>query len=125
MEYYVGYIPFLVTFVAASAFGIGSLALASVLRPKFRPGPLRTVPYESGIGPSGVVGDTRGRHGIHFYMVAIVYVVFDLELAFLFPWAVIVGSLGLFGLVEMAIFIAILLVGYIYAWKKGAFDWGL
>ncbi len=125
MTYYAAFIPFVVILICAVAFVGLMLGLGAVVRPPFRPGPVRSAPYESGVGPSGLVGDTRGRHGVHFYLVAMVYVVFDLELAFLFPWAVVFKRLGLFGLIEMAIFILILLVGYIYAWRKGAFNWGL
>jgi len=125
LEYYLAYIPFLVTFAGALAFALVTLGLAVLVRPKFRGGTVRTAPYESGVGLTIIRGDTRGRHGVHFYLVAMVYVVFDLELAFLFPWAAVFDRLGAIGLLEMVVFIAVLLIGYVYAWKKGAFDWGL
>ncbi|MGH9669992.1 MAG: NADH-quinone oxidoreductase subunit A, partial [Terriglobales bacterium] len=77
-------------------------------------------PYECGVDP---VGDSRGRYTVRFYIVAILVVVFDVETIFLFPWAVQFKLLGMFGFVEMMIFLGILIVGYIWIWKKGALDW--
>ncbi len=77
-------------------------------------------PYESGMVPTG---DTRERFSIKFYMVAILFIIFDIEVIFLYPWAVIYDELALFGLIEMAVFIAILLVGYIYVLRAGALKW--
>jgi NADH-quinone oxidoreductase subunit A len=78
------------------------------------------MPYECGIDP---IGDARERFSVRFYIVAILFLVFDVETIFLFPWAVIYDELALFGLVEMLIFIGILVVGYYYAWRKGALEW--
>ncbi|HKV38567.1 MAG TPA: NADH-quinone oxidoreductase subunit A [Blastocatellia bacterium] len=77
-------------------------------------------PYECGVDP---IGDARERFSVRFYMVAMLFLVFDVETVFLFPWAVIYDRLALFGLAEMLVFIAILVVGYYYAWRKGAFEW--
>jgi NADH-quinone oxidoreductase subunit A len=77
-------------------------------------------PYESGMVP---VGDTRERFSVKFYLVAILFIIFDIEVIFLYPWAVIYNELALFGLVEMAVFIAILVVGYVYVLRTGALKW--
>ncbi|MGH9763567.1 MAG: NADH-quinone oxidoreductase subunit A [Blastocatellia bacterium] len=77
-------------------------------------------PYECGIDP---VGDARERFSVRFYMVAMLFLIFDVETIFLFPWAVIYDQLAVFGLIEMLVFIGILVVGYYYAWRKGAFTW--
>jgi NADH-quinone oxidoreductase subunit A len=77
-------------------------------------------PYECGIDP---IGDARERFSVRFYIVAMLFLVFDVEVVFLFPWAVIYDKLALFGLVEMLVFIGILVVGYYYAWRKGALEW--
>lgn len=86
----------------------------------YRPTAAKRSPYESGIIP---LGSTRERFSVQFYIVAMLFIVFDIETIFFFPWAVIYRDLGLFGFVEMAIFVAILLVGLAYAWKKGALEW--
>ncbi|HEU4386687.1 MAG TPA: NADH-quinone oxidoreductase subunit A [Blastocatellia bacterium] len=80
----------------------------------------KLMPYECGVDP---IGDARERFSVRFYMVAMLFLVFDVETIFLFPWAVIYDKLALFGLIEMIIFIGILVVGYYYAWRKGAFEW--
>ena len=85
-----------------------------------RPTAAKASPYESGMIP---LGDTRNRFSIAFYMVAMLFIVFDIETIFLIPWAVVFRRLGLFGLVEMFVFIAVLGVGLAYAWKKGALQW--
>jgi NADH-quinone oxidoreductase subunit A len=80
----------------------------------------KLMPYECGIDP---IGDARERFSVRFYIVAMLFLIFDVETIFLFPWAVIYDRLALFGLVEMLIFIGILVVGYYYAWRKGALEW--
>jgi NADH-quinone oxidoreductase subunit A len=77
-------------------------------------------PYECGVMP---IGDARAPISVHFYLVGLIFILFDIEAIFLYPWALIYGDLKLFGFVEMVLYIAILLVGYIYLWKKGALDW--
>lgn len=81
---------------------------------------VKDAPYESGIAP---LGDARRRFSVKFYLVAILFIVFDVEMVFLIPWAVIFRELGLLGLVEMVIFLGVLCVGLMYAWHKGALDW--
>jgi NADH-quinone oxidoreductase subunit A len=106
-------------------FGVGAfvvLALMTVSRliaPR-RPTAEKLRPYESGEEP---IGQAWGRYPIHFYIFALLFVVFDVEVIFLFPWAVIFASLGWYGIVEMGIFIGILVVGLVYAWKKDALSW--
>ncbi len=77
-------------------------------------------PYECGIEP---VTDARDRYSIRYYLVAMLFVIFDVETVFMFPWAVILEKLGIFGLIEMGVFVFILVVGFVYAWKKGALEW--
>jgi NADH-quinone oxidoreductase subunit A len=102
------------TLIAAIAIGLGEL-----LGPK-RQTKVKSEPYESGIAPMGP--GTR-RMPVRFYLIAVLFILFDIEVIFFLPWAVVFRQLGLFGLVEMGIFIGILLVGYVYAWKKGALEW--
>src|SRR5512137_1876191 len=80
----------------------------------------KAMPYESGMNP---IGPGTRRIPVRFYLIAVLFILFDIETIFLLPWAIVFRQLGLFGLAEMAVFIAILLVGYIYAWKKGALEW--
>ena len=96
-----------------------TLLLARVVRTQ-NPNREKLMPYECGIDP---VDNARGRYTVRFYIIAILFVVFDVETIFLFPWAVRFKALGMFGLVEMLIFLAILIVGYIWIWKKGALEW--
>jgi NADH-quinone oxidoreductase subunit A len=96
-----------------------TLLLAKLVRPD-NPHATKLMPYECGITP---VGEARGRYTVRFYIVAILFVVFDVETIFLFPWAVQFKLLGLFGLIEMFIFLIILVIGYIWIWKKGALEW--
>jgi NADH-quinone oxidoreductase subunit A len=78
------------------------------------------MPYESGMVP---IGEGTRRMPIRFYLIAVLFILFDIEVVFFLPWAIVFRQLGLFGLIEMVIFIVILLVGYVYAWKKGALEW--
>jgi NADH-quinone oxidoreductase subunit A len=96
-----------------------ALLLAKLVRPS-KPNKNKSMPYECGVDP---VGDSRGRYTVRFYVIAILFVVFDVETIFLFPWAVQYKALGLFGLVEMLVFLGILIAGYIWVWKKGALEW--
>ena len=81
---------------------------------------VKDMPYECGIAPTG---DARERFSVKFYLVAMLFILFDIEAIFLYPWAVVHRYLGWFGLIEMAVFVAILVVGYIYIWMRGAFEW--
>ncbi len=114
-----GYLVIAVLLVLTTGFGITALALGSLLRPT-RPFPEKYIPYESGITPTG---DARVRVSSRFYLVAMLFVLFDIETVFLYPWAVAFDRLGLYGLIEAALFVAILLVAYFYAWRKGALEW--
>jgi NADH-quinone oxidoreductase subunit A len=86
----------------------------------FRPTTRKTAPYESGMKP---IGPAVRRLPVRFYLIAVLFILFDIEVVFFLPWAVVFRQLGLFALIEMFIFIAILLVGYFYAWRKGALEW--
>jgi NADH-quinone oxidoreductase subunit A len=114
------YGPILIFAAIAAAFPIVTLWIMKFIRPKFNPTPEKVMPYECGITPES---DARGRYTVRFYIVAILFVIFDVETVFLFPWAVQYQVLGLFGLVEMMVFLGILIVGYIWLWKRGALEW--
>jgi NADH-quinone oxidoreductase subunit A len=105
--------------MVATAFGIGSLVIGEILRPK-RSYKEKLMPYESGNPP---VGEPHMRFSVKFYIIAMLFVIFDVEAVFLYPWAVVFDKIGLYAFIEMVLFIAILLVGYIYAWRKEAFVW--
>jgi NADH-quinone oxidoreductase subunit A len=114
------YLPILLLAVLAFLFAGLSLLVSSLLRPK-RPTPAKLMPYESGIQPERL---PRGeRFSVKFYVVAMLFIIFDIETIFLFPWAVGFRQLGLFGLVEMAIFIGLVFVAYVYIWRSGGLDW--
>ena len=113
------YVPAFIFLAAVGVLIPLTLVLAWFVRPQ-QPSRVKLMPYECGIDP---VDNARGRYTVRYYIVAILFVVFDVETIFLFPWAVRFKALGLFGLVEMLIFLAILVVGYIWIWKKGALDW--
>lgn len=113
------YLPILLFMFVATAFGLGALMVGAIFRPR-RPYAEKLAPYESGNIP---VGEPRIRFSVSFYIIAMLFVVFDVEAVFLYPWAVVFDRIGLYAFVEMVIFIVILLVGYVYAWKKQAFVW--
>ncbi|MBF0343107.1 MAG: NADH-quinone oxidoreductase subunit A [Nitrospirae bacterium] len=114
-----GYLAIMVFLMIAFAFGLGSLMVGILVRPR-RPYAEKLSTYESGIPPEG---EPRQRFSIKYYIIAILFVVFDVEAVFLYPWAVVFNKLGVFAFIQMAVFIAVLVVGYIYAWKKGALQW--
>jgi NADH-quinone oxidoreductase subunit A len=116
------YGPILIFLAIAAVFPVATLWVAKFIRPKFEPEkhPEKALPYECGITPES---DARGRYTVRFYVIAILFVIFDVETIFLFPWAVEYQVLGLFGLVEMLVFLGILIVGYIWIWKRGALEW--
>lgn len=114
------YLPIVILGGLALAFGVASLAMSSVLRPR-HPNPVKLSAYECGNDP---VRLPRGeRFSVKFYVVAMLFIIFDIETIFLFPWAVTFRKLGLFGLVEMTVFIGLVFVAYAYIWRKGGFDW--
>jgi NADH-quinone oxidoreductase subunit A len=117
------YLPILIFIVVATAVAVVLLALGSGIGryfSRFHKDPAKLSPYECGFD---AFEDSRTKFDVRYYLVAILFIVFDLEIAFLFPWAVALGSIGLFGLVAMGIFLAILVVGFVYEWKKGALEW--
>ena len=114
-----GYVPLFIFLLVALGFAGGTLLVALVIRPN-RPDPEKLAPYECGSPP---LMEAHERFSIRFYLLGILFLLFDVEAMFLFPWAVKYDVLGLFGFVEMMLFIAILLVGYFYAWRKGALEW--
>ncbi len=114
------YLPVLVLAAVAVAFAIGSLMISALLRPR-RPTVAKAAAYESGIEPARL---PKGqRFPVRFYVIAMLFIIFDIETIFLFPWAVTFRQLGLFGLVEMAIFIALVFVAYVYVWQRGGLEW--
>lgn len=113
------YVPILILFLVAAAFALGSLAISAVLGPR-RPTPEKASVYECGMT---VDPGARQPFDIKYYLVAMAFLVFDVEVVFLYPWAVKFKALGLFGFVEMLIFLFILLVGYAYIWRKGVLEW--
>lgn len=113
------YLPILIILILAAVIGLAPLILGIFLRPK-RPYAIKLFPYESGNPP---VGEPRYKFSVRFYIIAMLFVIFDVEAVFLYPWAVAYDKIGLYGFVEMMIFIFILLIGYIYVWGKGAFTW--
>jgi NADH-quinone oxidoreductase subunit A len=113
------YLPILLFLILATGLGIVLLVLGKVLGPR-RPESEKLSPYECGFE---AFEDARMKFDVRYYLIAILFIVFDLEIAFVFPWAVIFRDLGMLGLVEMGIFLGLLLLGYVYAWKKGALEW--
>ena len=114
-----GYIPLIIMFLIAVLLPFALLGASRLIQRRvFERDKL--LPYECGVDP---IGDARERFSVRFYIVAMLFLVFDVETIFLFPWAIIYDKLALFGLAEMLIFIGILVIGYYYAWRKGALEW--
>ncbi len=113
------YLPLLVLIALATGLAILVVVLGTIFGPH-RPTARKSQPYESGMTPYGP--GTR-RMSVRYYLVAVLFILFDIEVVFFLPWAVVFKKLGLFGFFEMLVFIGILLVGYLYAWKKGALEW--
>lgn len=113
------YIPAFIFIGFALLFPVVTLLFAKLVRPE-NPFKTKLMPYECGIDP---VDNARGRYTVRFYIVAILFVVFDVETIFLFPWAVQFRALRMFGFVEMLVFLLILVAGYVWIWKKGALEW--
>ena len=114
-----GYVPILIFLVIAILFPVVALLFAKLIRPA-APSTTKLEAYECGIKAAS---DSRGRYTVRFYIIAILFVIFDVETIFLFPWAVRYRNLGWFGVGEVAVFLAILIVGYYWAYKKGALEW--
>jgi NADH-quinone oxidoreductase subunit A len=113
------YLPIVVLMVLATGLA-GLVVLIGHIFGPHRPTIRKSLPYESGMRP---IGPGTRRMPVRFYLIAVLFILFDIEIVFFLPWAVVFNQLGLFGLVEMLIFILVLLVGYVYAWKKGALEW--
>jgi NADH-quinone oxidoreductase subunit A len=113
------YFPILVFLVIAGAIAT-AMILASVVLARQNPNSEKLSPYECGFEP---FGDARIRFDVRYYLVAILFIIFDLEVAFLFPWAVSLGDVGLFGFWSMIVFLAVLTVGFAYEWRRGALEW--
>jgi|SRR4051812_18013221 len=114
-----GYIPIFLFMAIAFLFPIVTLLIARLIRPSTG-GAGKLAPYECGVEPDS---DARQRYAIRYYVVAILFVIFDVETVFLFPWAIIYQQLALFGFLEMVVFLGILIVGYVWIIKKGALNW--
>jgi len=113
------YLPILL-FLGVAIVIAGAMVAASLVAARQNPDPEKLSPYECGFEP---FGDARRQFDVRFYLVAILFIIFDLEVAFLFPWAVSLGEIGLFGFWSMIVFLAVLTIGFIYEWKKGALEW--
>ena len=113
------YLPVLIFIAIGIALGVVPIALGYVLGPS-KPYTDKLSPYECGFD---AFEDSRMKFDVRFYLVAILFIIFDLEIAFLFPWAIVLDEIGMFGFVAMAVFLGILVIGFIYEWKKGALEW--
>ena len=115
-----GWLSILIMIVLGAGFALVSVGLSNVFGPS-RPTPEKSAPYECGMPP---VGDARERQSIKFYLVAMIFLLFDIEVAFLYPWAMALRDLGWNGFVQVLLFMGLLLAGYVYVWRKGVLDWG-
>ena len=115
-----GWFSILIMIALGAGFALFSVLLSTVLGPR-RPTAEKSAPYECGMPP---VGDARERQSVKFYLVAMIFLLFDIEVAFLYPWAMALRDLGWNGFVQVLLFMALLLAGYLYVWRKGALDWG-
>lgn len=113
------YVPILIFALVAIGFSVVTVFVARLVSAE-KYNKVKLEPYECGIEP---VTDARDRYSVRYYLVAMLFVIFDVETVFMFPWAVIMDQLALFGLIEMIVFLFILVVGYFYAWRKGALEW--
>ena len=113
------YFPVLMFLVVSAMVGIALIVIGNLLGPK-RPQADKDSPYECGFD---AFEDARMRFDVRYYLIAILFIIFDLEIAFVFPWATVFGKLGLVGLVDMGVFLSLLVLGFVYVWKKGALEW--
>ena len=113
------YLPILILAGVSLIFAVASLTGSALLRPN-KPNPVKLSPYECGFE---AFEDARMKFDVRYYLVAILFILFDLEIAFLFPWAVVLPDIGLFGFWSMMVFLAVLVIGFVYEWKKGALEW--
>ena len=115
-----GWLSIVLMIVLGLLFAVPSVALSQFLGPR-KPSPEKSAPYECGMP---AVGDAHERMSVKFYLVAMIFLLFDIEVAFLYPWAMALRELGWPGFVQVVLFMALLLAGYVYVWRKGALDWG-
>jgi len=115
-----GWASILLFIALGTLFSAVMVSLSGLLGPR-RPTPEKEAPYECGMP---AVGDARERHSVKFYLVAMIFLLFDIEVPFLYPWAIALRELGWAGYMQVLLFMALLLVGYVYIWRKGALDWG-
>src|SRR5437773_8876077 len=115
-----GWVSILFMIALGAGFALISVLLSSLLGPR-NPTPEKAAPYECGMPP---VGDARERQSVKFYLVAMIFLLFDIEVAFLYPWAMALRDLGWSGYVQVVLFVTLLLAGYVYVWRKGVLDWG-
>ena len=113
------YLPVLIFIIIGVAFGALSIGLGYMLAPQ-HPDSAKLSPYECGFE---AFEDSRMKFDVRYYLIAILFIIFDLEIAFLFPWAVVLKQIGMFGFMAMLVFLGILVIGFIYEWKKGALEW--
>ena len=113
------YFPVLLFILVGIAIGLVLLTVGSLVSPN-RPDPQKLAPYECGFE---AFEDARMKLDVRYYLIAILFILFDLEIAFLFPWAVVLPDIGIFGFWSMMVFLAILIIGFVYEWKKGALEW--
>jgi len=113
------YIPLVILILVVTGYALMMIMMSHMI-PRRRPTPIKESPYESGVPP---VGGTRSRFNVKFYLVAVLFIIFDIETVFLIPWAVGFRRMGLVGLIEAALFVLVLSVGLLYVWKRGALDW--
>ena len=115
-----GWLSILIMIALGAGFAVFNIGLGMLVAPR-RPSPEKDAPYECGMPP---VGDARDRHPVKFYLVAMIFLLFDIEIAFLYPFAMALRSLRWAGFIQLVLFVAILLAGYVYVWRKGIFNWG-
>jgi NADH-quinone oxidoreductase subunit A len=115
----INYLPILILLVVSTMMAAVVIVLGTIIGPR-HPTPRKLQPYESGMMP---IGPAQRRFPIKFYLIAVMFILFDVEIIFLYPWAVVFRQLGWFGFIEMLVFVGILLVGYVYAWRQGALEW--
>jgi NADH-quinone oxidoreductase subunit A len=114
-----GFLPILIMIGLGAGFAGGAVLLSQFVGPR-KPTPEKSAPYECGMPP---VGDARERQSVKFYLVAMIFLLFDIEVAFLYPWAMAFRELGVVAYIQIVAFFALLVTGYVYVWRKGVFDW--
>lgn len=115
-----GWLPIIIMLAFGTGFAVVNVGLSNLVGPK-RPTPEKLAPYECGMPP---VGDARDRHPVKFYLVAMIFLLFDIEVAFVFPWAMALRELRWTGFLQIIVFFLLLLAGFVYVWRKGVLDWG-